>query len=277
MKTVTSVDGTSIAYRDVGEGPCVVLVHGAMQTAHSFSKLANALSTSFRVIVPHRRGRGGSGAHGDAYGLKTEVDDLDAILRATRARFVFGLSSGALVALSAARTLGAIDKLAVYEPPFTVDGADPAAWAPRYERDIARGDLAAAMVTALQGTGDVDWLTYTPRMILVPLVRIALRADAKRASADHVPMIALVPTIRYDVQLQREATSMMSAFSEIRCDVLLMNGRRSHRALRGCTDAFARMMPNAKRVSLPRVGHVAADDVGRPLLVADRLRDFFTS
>jgi pimeloyl-ACP methyl ester carboxylesterase len=275
QSSVASADGTRIAYRERGSGPGVVLIHGAMQAAQNFSQLAAKLSTSFRVYAPDRRGRGRSGPFGAEYGLAREAEDLDALLRKTGARFVFGLSSGALIALYAARNIQGIEKLAIYEPPFTFEGADPAGWVPRYRREIERGDLAAAMVTAIQGTGDVEALTYLPRFLLVPLMRLAIRAEAAKGQPDHVMVRDLIPTVRYDAQLQREATQQLQTLTEISCDLLLMGGTRSNRALRVGLDEFARRMPHAKRVRLARVGHVAADDSGRPEKVADALRAFF--
>ena len=38
------------------------------------------------------------------------------------------------------------------------------------------------MMTLLKGTGDVDLLTHVPRLLLVPLIRFALRLDARKAS-----------------------------------------------------------------------------------------------
>src|SRR6266480_3974142 len=73
---VTSADGTRIGYRQLGQGPGLVLVHGAMQSAQSFMKLATALADTFTVYVPDRRGRGLSGPHGDHYGITTECADL---------------------------------------------------------------------------------------------------------------------------------------------------------------------------------------------------------
>ncbi len=81
--------------------------HKALQT------LAHELSASFRVYVPDRRGRGDSGPFGGDYGLAREIEDLDALLRKTGARFVFGLSSGALSSMAAARALGTIDRVAL--------------------------------------------------------------------------------------------------------------------------------------------------------------------
>jgi pimeloyl-ACP methyl ester carboxylesterase len=274
--TVVSADGTTIGYRESGDGPGVALIHGGLQAAQNLSRLAAALSGAFRVYVPDRRGRGRSGPFGPEYGLAREAEDVDALLKKTGARRVFGLSSGALVALYAAQTLPGIEKLAVYEPPLSVGGVDPAAWAPRYERDMERGDLAAAMVTAIQGTGDIGPMRYTPRALLVPLMRLAIRADAeKSARAGRVALRDLIPTVHYDAQLQRESRRIVGALAAIRCTVLLLGGDRSHRALRAVLDELALLLPHAQLARLAGVGHVAADDVGRPKEVASRLKDFF--
>jgi pimeloyl-ACP methyl ester carboxylesterase len=273
--TVVSADGTTIAYREIGDGPGVVLIHGAMQAAQNLSRLAQALSTSFRVYVPDRRGRGRSGPFGPEYGLATEAADLEALLRKTGSRFVFGLSAGALIALYSARRLSAIEKLAVYEPPLTIEDARPADWATRCEREIDQGDLASAMVTIIKGTGDVSPITYVPRLCLTPLVRLAIRANARSGGSDAIPIRALIPTVRYDIRLQRETEPLVPTFADIRCDVLLLGGSRSHRALRTALDALARLLPGAKRVRLHGIGHLAADNTGRPEEVANHLRTFF--
>ncbi|HTB77719.1 MAG TPA: alpha/beta hydrolase [Polyangiaceae bacterium] len=273
-RSVVSADGTTIAYRQRGDGPGLVLIHGGLQAARNFTQLAEALSSSFRVCVPDRRGRGGSGPFGPEYGLAREAEDLDALLRQTGARFVFGLSSGALIALHAARSLSGIDRVAAYEPPFTIDGVDPAAWVSRYESEIDRGDLAAAMVSALKGTADVGPLMHLPRVVMIPLVRLALRAEARK-SRGQIAIRDLIPTLRFDARLQREASGFVDALPEIPSEVLLVGGDRSHPALRTALDAVARRMPRARRVRLSGVGHIAADDHGRPGDVANELRTFF--
>ena len=55
---VTSLDGTRIGFLRQGSGPGLVLVQGAMGTAYNFNDLAGALSTTFTVYTPDRRGRG---------------------------------------------------------------------------------------------------------------------------------------------------------------------------------------------------------------------------
>jgi pimeloyl-ACP methyl ester carboxylesterase len=114
--SVASRDGTRIGYLRLGQGPAVVLLHGSMESARSHIGLAAALADAFTVYLPDRRGRGLSGPAGPDYGVRTEVEDLAAVLAESGAQLVFGVSAGGLVALEAARTLPAILKVAVYEP-----------------------------------------------------------------------------------------------------------------------------------------------------------------
>ena len=60
-RSVISADGTLIGYRQLGQGPGLVLVHGAMESAQSHMQLAEALADTFTVYLPDRRGRGMSG------------------------------------------------------------------------------------------------------------------------------------------------------------------------------------------------------------------------
>jgi pimeloyl-ACP methyl ester carboxylesterase len=272
---VVSSDGTPIAYRVYGRGPGLVLLHGGAGAAQSLGKLAASLATDFTVHVPDRRGRGHSGPFGPDHGLATECADLDALLRETGARAVFGLSAGAVIALHAATQLTEIDRLALYEPPLIVDGATPEAWVPRYERALDRGDLGAALAAVLKGTrDDRSWLGYIPSAVLRPLLRFAIRREPPRE--DRIPMRELVPTLREDAKLVREAVSLVASLDAVRADVLLLGGARSARDLRVGLAALARRLPRAKRVILPSVGHTAAHDEGRPELVARELRAFFT-
>ena len=105
-------------------------------------------------------------------------------------------------------------------------------------------------------------------------MRLAIRLDAQ-ASPDRVPIRDLIPTVHYDTLIQREATLLLSPSLAVDGDVLLMGGDRSHRTLRVVLDELARWMPRARRVRFKGVGHLAADDSGRPLEVAKELRAFF--
>ena len=68
--SVTSKDGTTIGYRQLGQGPGLVVLHGAMESAQSHTQLAVALASSFTVYLPDRRGRGLSGPFGKDHRLQ---------------------------------------------------------------------------------------------------------------------------------------------------------------------------------------------------------------
>ena len=272
--SVISADGTTIGYRQLGQGPGIILVHGSMMASQNLMKLGAALSGNFTVYVPDRRGRGLSGAFGDNYGIHKECEDIKALIEKTGALSVFGLSSGAIVSLQLALTLP-IQKLALYEPPLTIPGSAHTDWVPRYEREIIQGKLASAMVTLIKGTGDWSVLAVMPRFLLVPLFHLAIDAEGKEVKEGRVPLKALIPTMHFDVKLVAETEGALETFSAVHADVLLMGGSKSAPYLRRALDALGGVLPNAMRVELPGVGHLAADNGGKPELVATKLRAFF--
>ena len=73
---------------------------------------------------------------------------------------------------------------------------------PRYERELAAGKLASALVTIIKGTGDPSVVASLPRFLSVPLFRLAIAADAKDSKAGHVPLKALIPTMSFDARLE---------------------------------------------------------------------------
>src|SRR5262245_30610986 len=144
VDTVVSRDGTPISFERQGSGPALVLVDGALcyRGQGPSGPLASHLRDHFTVLTYDRRGRGRSGnANGNA--LEREIDDLDAIIEAAGgSAFVYGVSSGGALALEAAHRGLKIDKLAVYEAPFIVDGTHPPLpddFVPRLDRAVAEG------------------------------------------------------------------------------------------------------------------------------------------
>jgi pimeloyl-ACP methyl ester carboxylesterase len=89
-KSVTSKDGTTIGFRQLGHGPGVVILHGGALASQHYMKLGAALAEGFTVYIPDRRGRGLTGPYGPQYSigarrLKGTLDALEKVLpRATR-------------------------------------------------------------------------------------------------------------------------------------------------------------------------------------------------
>ena len=274
--TVTSRDGTSIGYYRMGTGPGLILVHGAGQTAESFRALARDLSPDFTIYVPDRRGRGMSPSYGAFRGLRSEMDDLSALLDTTRARYVFGLSAGAVIAIETALARPEIARLALYEPPLSFDGVVHGAWAPKYERELAAGRPGRALVAVLKGTSDRTAFRFMPGFVLGPVLDFIIKHTGEQpVQAGNFSPREIIPTLHYDVQTVSDAAGPLERFAGVDCDVLLLSGSRSARNLIASVNGLSRVLPNAKRVSLHGVGHTAADNSKQPHLVAAELRDFF--
>jgi pimeloyl-ACP methyl ester carboxylesterase len=275
---VISKDGTIIGYRQIGSGPGLILVHGGMMASQNFKKLAEILSGAFTVYVPDRRGRGMSGFHGNDYCLARECEDIQALVNQTRAQNIFGLSSGAIVALQSTLEISSIHKVAIYEPPFSINDSTSILWSLRYENELAKGELAAAMLTVMEGTGDSSFLTKLPRFLLVPFIKLAIEADAKEIkSKGDVPIKALIPTIHFDLQLVLEMEGKLERFRALSStkSVLLLGGSKSQNYLKVALDALSTILPTVKRVELKGLGHTAANNDDQPQVVAEELRRFF--
>lgn len=270
-----SADGTVIGYRQYGSGPGLILVHGGMQAAQHLSALAAALADQFQVFVPDRRGRGPSGPHGTGSVVRCEVEDLQAVITATGARLVFGHSSGALIALRTALLTAAVQRVALYEPPLSVRGSTPAAWVPRFHREIAGGRHAAAAVTALKGARIDPRLARLPRWLLTPVAAAGLRG--RHLPDGDVPAADLVPTMRFDVQIAREMADTAAEYASLPARVLLLGGTRSPQYLGTALGELAAVLPRGQVVTLAGLGHSGPQNDGRPPVVARALRDFFTA
>jgi pimeloyl-ACP methyl ester carboxylesterase len=120
MPTLTTPDGTTIAYDTTGRGPALILVDGAFctRTFGPSPKLAPLLADQFTVVTYDRRGRGDS-SDTAPYDIERELDDLRALIEVVGgSAHLLGFSSGGILALRAAAAGLPITKLAVYEPPF---------------------------------------------------------------------------------------------------------------------------------------------------------------
>src|SRR6266404_4376526 len=138
--TAVSKDGTPIAFDRIGNGPPVILVDGALcyRGMGQSGQLAELLAPYFTVFTYDRRGRGGSGDTAP-YAVEHEIEDIAALLsEAGSAAFLWGISSGAVLALEAANRLKAIKKLALYEAPFIVDDTRPTTDWDRISAEIGR-------------------------------------------------------------------------------------------------------------------------------------------
>jgi pimeloyl-ACP methyl ester carboxylesterase len=159
METTTSKDGTTIGFDRLGDGPPVVLVSGGSVDRMDNAPLADALAGAFTVLNYDRRGRGPSGDT-PPYAVAREVEDIDAVIGAAGGTAnLYGISSGAALAMEAAASGSPISKLAMYEPPWIPEGGPrpPADTAKTYTELVEsgrRGDAVEFFMSKVVGLPD---------------------------------------------------------------------------------------------------------------------------
>jgi len=282
--SVVSADGTRIGYLQTGHGPAVVLLHGSMESSRSHLQIAGVLAEEFTVYLPDRRGRGMSGPYPADYGIRTEVEDLQAVMAASGADMVFGVSASGLVALEAARTNPAIRKVAVYEPALLPAGSRHTQWLDRFDREMAEGKVSAALITSMFGLELAPpAMKVMPRWLLGALTSMVLRSEDKKAAPGAVTMRSLAPTLHYEGTLLAEMAGTLDTFTDVKAEVLLLGGSKGLEFLRPALDGLARTLPVSRRVQFAGLDHGGSADVskanpkGRPEVVAAELRPFLAA
>jgi pimeloyl-ACP methyl ester carboxylesterase len=259
MDRVRSADGTTIALERSGSGPAVVVVGGALSTRAAVGGLAAAVADRLTVFAYDRRGRGDSGDT-PPYAVEREIEDLAAVLEAAGGRAgVHGHSSGAVLALRAALALGsAIERLAVYEPPFVVDLSRPPvpdAEAERMEGLVAEGRRGEAVER---------FLLSGP---LVPAEAIG----QMRASPAWPALEAAAHTLPYDLRVMEGmlggSVEPLRRFASLGLPTLVLDGSASPRWQYAGAEALARVLPDARRRTIEGFAHDPTPDVLGPVLV----------
>lgn len=263
MRTVISKDGTPIAFDQSGQGPAVILVAPAFATRADEASLAAALAPTFTVFTYDRRGRGDSGDTAP-YAVEREVEDLEAVIDAAGgSALVFGHSSGAVLALDAARILPAkITKLAMYEPPFIVDASRPP-----MPKDFARR-LNEMVDSGRRG----DAVEYWQSQLGIPAEIIA----QMRQSPMWPGLEALAPTLTYDATIMQDTQqgdpSPLGKWASVTVPTLVMDGdtlmgrAENHGFMRHGADAIASVLPTAQRRTLAGQDHGPANEALVPAL-----------
>jgi pimeloyl-ACP methyl ester carboxylesterase len=259
METVTSADGTPIAYTKQGHGPLLIAVDGAMSTpaTENKSQLASLLAERFTVLTYYRRGRGDSGDT-QPYAEAREIEDIEALIDlAGVPAALYGHSSGGCLALDAAVQLGPkVAKLAVYEAPYNDDPAFAEAWAAYLDQlatalaEDRRGDAVALFVT----------LVGTP----------ADQVAAMRQAPFWPGMEAIAPTLAYDHAgvMGRDASVPVAKAALLTIPALVMYGTASMPFMPQTARTLSGALPNAELCALDGQDHNVDPAALAPVLTA---------
>jgi pimeloyl-ACP methyl ester carboxylesterase len=259
MNTATSSDGTTIAFDRVGDGPPVILVDGALcyRASGPNGPLAQRLMRHFTVYTYDRRGRGDSDDTAP-YTVEREVEDIAALIKeAGGAASLYGISSGAALALEAANRGLAIDRLALYEAPFVVDASRPPV--PHdYESHIAG-------LVAQDRRGDVVRY-FMKEGVRLPGVVVAMMRFMPAWSR----LKGVAHTLPYDVALtwehQRGTPLPVDRWASVTVPTLVIAGSRSPEWMRNGMRALADVLPHAQHRTLEGQTHIVKPDALAPVL-----------
>ncbi|WP_332898315.1 alpha/beta fold hydrolase [Haladaptatus sp. CMSO5] len=243
MDTVTSADGTTIAFEKMGQGPPLVLVHGTTADHTRWEPIRPALEEQFTVYAIDRRGRGESGDSPE-YALEREFEDVVAVIDSISEPVVLlGHSYGALCSLEAALRTDNLRKLILYEPPFL---REPGELTPT----ATLAELHALVENEENEQALVQFFTDVAGMSLdeVDVLRAAPNWPA-RVSAAHTVVREEAAPGAYVFDADRLAT--------LETPTLLLTGSESAPFLKEATAALAEVLPNCRVVTFEGHGHVA--------------------
>lgn len=252
-------DGARIAYRVVGTGRPVLLLHGTLSSAGQLRPLARALAAAgdLAIVSVDRRGSGESRLPvPEPLDVATHVADLAAVLDAEGhgAAALVGHSFGGVVALEfAARLPGRTLAVVAYEPPYgPVADETTRRWfvalAAATERaGRERGDAGAAEAFLRAVAGDGAWDALSDR------ARGFLAAEGAGARAD-VSLLGADP----------------DGLRRIVAPVTLITGDASDPLYAPIADALAARIPGARRARLSGLRHPAPITDPGPIAAAVR-------
>ena len=251
--SVTSTDGTRIAFDRSGDGPALILVGGALSERSAWAPLAKLLAPRFSVISYDRRGRGDS-EDKPPYSVAREIEDIETLINESGGKvFVHGQSSGAVLALEVTAKFPAkVQKLSLYEPPFITDDSRP----PPPENFLKHiNELIAAN---RRGEAVEYWMT--------DVVRAPAEAVAQMKSAPTWPALeAVAHTLPYDIAILGDNMAgkplPVDRWTGATPPTLVMDGGASPDWIRNSARTLAGILPNAQHRTLEGQTHVAAPEV----------------
>jgi pimeloyl-ACP methyl ester carboxylesterase len=258
METVTSRDGTTIAFDKLGEGPPAVLVCGGSVDRMADAAIAQQLASVFTVFNYDRRGRGDSGDT-PPYAIEREVEDIQAVIEAAGgSAFLWGSSSGAALALIAVENGVSASKLALWEPPYIPDEfpKPPEDQVEQYETMVAEGRRGDA----------VEY--FMSKVVGMPPEFVAGAREQPFWAASE----ALAHTLAYDARIMSDYAVPVDRAASVKVPTLVIAGGADLPWMRQTAQALADALPDGRVRFLEGQGHDVDPAVLAPVLV-----EFFTA
>lgn len=243
METITSADGTTIAYERTGTGPPLVLVHGTTADHTRWDPVRPDFEREFTVYAIDRRGRGESG-DADEYDIEREFEDVTTVVDAIDEPVILlGHSYGALCSLEAALRTNNLRKLVLYEPPILVG-----------DHDLRSEEVFTEMEALLNdGENERALVLFLRDIVEMPPSEI----DSLRSAPNWPSRVAAANTVYREASAPGEYEFDAARFASLTASTLLLSGSESSPFLKDATDTLDAALPDSRVVILDGQGHVA--------------------
>ncbi|MFF9014766.1 alpha/beta fold hydrolase [Streptomyces sp. NPDC014870] len=240
---VVRVGGVDVAYVRVGQGPVVVLVHGAAVDGRMWQPQIEALADEFTVVAWDEPGSGRSGALPAGFGLEDYARALPAVIEdvGLGPAQVGGLSWGGTVVLELYR------------------------WRPDLVRSLLMVDTYADWKGSLPPEEVAARVEGARRMLAAPADEFDPTLPGLYADGPPARFAAMLDAMSREVRpetLARQLSLMAEAdetdlLPRITVPTLLLWGELDARSPLYVAHAFRDAIPHAELVTIPAVGHMS--------------------
>jgi pimeloyl-ACP methyl ester carboxylesterase len=264
MSTVISSDGTQISYEKLGQGPAIILVGGGLDDGSENKPLAEVLSKDFTTYNYARRGRANSGDI-QPYSVQKEIEDIEALIEETdNICYLFGISSGGALVLEAAASGLNVQKIAVYEVPYSLGEEALRYWqeyVTNLNNSLAEGRRGDALELFMQLAG-------SPQEDIDNAKNSTMWEDLKK----------IAPTLAYDAACLGNDGPPVDRLLKINQHTLVATGSIIDPRMSGlqpsffadAADVISQSIPNSTRQTIENQSHVVD-----PQILAGVLKEFF--
>lgn len=264
METVTSKDGTTIAYETTGSGPILILVAGALTERADMRPLAEALSGGFTVVNFDRRSRGDSDDARDSFpeSVEHEIEDIEALVAAVGGPiYLYGHSSGASLALHAATRISP-ERLVLHEAPYHPDSSPDdesiSGFSQSLEKLFAEGDDEGSVILFFKSGGITDE-----------------QIEEMKKDESWSSWVAKGRALAYDSVAMGDRTGgriPTGAVSQITCPTLALAGSETYDSLLQVSRELADHLPAGEFLMVGGANHESGPD-----LIAPPVRSFLSA
>jgi pimeloyl-ACP methyl ester carboxylesterase len=256
-------------YKEAGQGPSIVCLHGSGSSSSQWRSLMHRLSNRFRLIAPDLYGHGNTPPWQDGHAMyiDDELDLLEHAFQLAGDRFhLVGHSWGGAIALKAVlRHLPRVQSVVLFEPALwsLLIADDPCSNASREivtnrdetQRLMDQGNFVEAgeyFIDYWLDPGAWKHMTKTRRSTLV---------DGMRAASP-------------EWYASFHETTPLSAFATLSVPTLLLSGKKSTTPARTITALLSSVLPHARLLELEDIGHMGP--VTHPEVINGAIEDFLT-